>query len=490
MTLIEKENKDLRAENFILKEENAQLKKLLFTSKREGFKSVENPQQTSLFEIENPPQQEIVEEEKVVKKRKTKIRTGIKRNVFPVNIPREEIRIEPTGDLKNLVQIGEDITELLAYKSAEFYVKKMIRPRYANQTNSEAGILQAPIPARTVPKGMVDESLVVQIIIEKILFHTPIYRFAKKLKQADINFISQNNLHNWFHAGAESLKPLYNLLIEDILNQGYIQADETPITVLAKNKLKSSHRGYIWAFHAPEIKAVVFNYEASRGKAAADKVLEYFKRGILQVDGYSVYEKFGQQKDIQLIYCLAHGRRKFFDAKQSDPERANFFLEKVQQLYQIERQAREDELDAEKRLLLRQEQAVPILKELETWLIEQQANRNLLPKSLIRKAIEYNLKRWKGLSAYAENGRLEIDNNLIENTIRPIALGRKNYLFAGSDDAAQNLAVLYSIVGSCEKNNINVAKYLNWVLRKIAVTKVTPDAIEWLPHRIDPKLIE
>lgn len=489
MTVIEKENARLRDENFELKQENAQLKKLLFGSKREGFKGVDNPQQTSLFDEEAASEQ--VEEQlevKVKKSKSVKKRAGIKRNEFPASIRRQEIRLEPTKDISDLTKIGEDITELLGYKPAELFVKKIVRPRYVNKQDEDQGVFQASIPPRTVPKGIVDDSLIVQLIVEKILFHTPIYRFVKKLKQAGIDGIRQNNLHNWFHAGAQSLVPLYHLLVEDILATRYIQADETPITVLAKNKINASHRGYMWAFHAPELRAVAFNYEPSRSTQAAKQVLDQFS-GTLQVDGYTAYEKIGQRSDIQLTYCMAHARRKFFDAQQTDPSRATYFLENIQQLYEIERQARDLNLDAEKRRSLRQDQAIPILKKLEAWLVEQHSDRTLVPKSPIRKAIDYALSRWKGLSAYAQNGRLEIDNNLIENTIRPIALGRKNYLFAGSHDAAQNLAVLYSIVGTCEKNNINVAHYLNWVLHKIANHKVTPQAKLWLPHRIDPKIL-
>ena len=186
---------------------------------------------------------------------------------------------------------------------------------------------------------------------------------------------------------------------------------------------------------------------------------------------------------------MAHGRRKFYEAKESEPDLAHFFLNKVQQLYKIEAIAREKGMNHEQRLKLRQEKAVPILKELKLWLMDKAADRMLLPKSKIRRAIEYNLSLWDGLMAYAHDGKLEIDNNLVENTIRPVALGRKNYLFAGSHNAAQNLAILYSIVGTCEKNDINVYQYFNWLLPKIAQEKITPDAVDWLPHHIDPAIL-
>ena len=489
MTAIQKENEELKTENFLLKEENAQLKKLLFSSKRERFQGVENPQQTQLFD--HPEQREPLQEEKQVvvkKKKKATNRKGVKRNDFPAGLRREEVVILPQGNLEGFTQIGEDITEILAYTQADFYVKKIIRPRLVDKKEEDNGVLQALVPPRIVPAGMVDESLIAQIIVEKIQFHTPIHRFVKKMKQAGVGFIKANNLHNWFHTGAHSLLPLYHLLIKDILTQGYIQGDETPIPVLSKNKPGATHRGYMWAFHSPDIKAVAFNYDPSRSTQAAQIILDDFS-GILQTDGYTVYENIAKREDIELIYCMAHARRKFFDAQQTNSSLAQYFLNRLQVLYEIERQARDGKYAFDQRLQLRQDKAVPILRELEQWLIEQHADKTLLPKSLIRKAIDYSLSRWKGLMAYAHNGRLEIDNNLVENTIRPIALGRKNYMFAGSHDAAQNLAVLYSIIGTCEKNNINAHQYLHWLLRKVATCKITPQALNWLPHHIDPQIL-
>jgi len=378
---------------------------------------------------------------------------------------------------------------LLVYRRASMQVKQIIRPRMVDKTNEELGVLQAPIPPRLVPRGMVDESLIAEMISEKIQFHTPIHRFSKKLKQSGIKCISENNLYNWFHRGAEALIPIYNLLVADIVAQSYIQGDETGMPVLSKNKKGAAHRGQMWAFMAPTIKAIAFNYEPTRSAKSACVILENYQ-GILQVDGYSAYETVAKTRPIDLIYCMAHSRRKFFEAKDTAPQIANYFLKQVQILYQIEQRCRDEDLNFEQRLKLRQQKALPILQELKEWLAEQVNKPDLLPKSQIYKALKYTDPRWKGLSAYAHDGRLEIDNNWVENTIRPIALGRKNYMFAGSDQAAQNLAVLYSLVNTCRKNDINVFNYLHWLLKKVAAHKVTPQAVEWLPHRIDRKILE
>ena len=488
---LQRQYETLRDENILLKEENAQLKKMIFGAKRERFEATQNPLQAKLFEQQEEEHPLVEQAVKPVNRKSGKLsRKGIKRNRFPQNLKRETTTLLPLNvSTSELTQIGEDVTELLAYRPASLYVKEIIRPRLVDKKEEDKGVFQAPIPPRIVPKGMVDESLIAQIINEKIQYHTPIHRFAKKLKQAGVNFITENNLHNWFHTGASSLQPLYDLLIEDILAQGYLQGDETRMIVLAKNKPGAAHRGQMWAFMAPTIKAVVFNYEPSRSTESARVILDNFS-GKLQVDGYVVYETIGKRQDINLSYCMAHSRRKFYDAKDTAPEIANYFLSQVQILYHIEQQCRDQNFTTQQRLYIRQEKAVPILKALEKWLTQQYADRTILPKSLIRKAIDYALTRWKGLSAYAHDGELEIDNNLVENTIRPIALGRKNYMFAGSHQAAQNLAVLYSIIGTCLKNNINVYTYLHWVLKKVAANKITPQAVDWLPHRIDPEILK
>lgn len=239
----------------------------------------------------------------------------------------------------------------------------------------------------------------------------------------------------------------------------------------------------MWVINQPQLQAVLFEYHPSRSANAAKELLEGFK-GTLQVDGYSSYETIAKQLPVILIFCMAHARRKFYDAQNTDPPRAAYFLSRLQQLYQIERQAKEEKLTDNERLELRQQNALPILNELGQWLKDQLVNTEVLPQSPIGKAIAYALQRWEGLCAYAYDGQLEIDNNLVENRIRPVALGRKNYLFAASDEYAQHLACLYSIIGTAEKYGLNMQRYITWLLRQVATNKITTKAIEWLPHRM------
>lgn len=486
------QNQELKQEIFLLKQELAQLKKLIFGAKRERFVAEQDPNQGLLFETEKAEEEPVVEvvEKQEGSPKKKKRKKGIKRNTFPEHLTRQSEVIEAPGvDLETTIKIGEDITEILAYNPGSIHVKQIIRPRRVEKGNEDAGVQQANIPARLIPKGMVDESLIAHLIVEKILFHTPVYRFRKKLKQAGITFISEQNLYHWFHSAAAQLMPLYHLFKADLVAQNYLQCDETRIQVLSKNKPGASARGQMWVMNQPQLQAVLFEYHPSRAAHAAKELLDGFQ-GTLQVDGYASYESIEQIMDIVLVFCMAHARRKFFDAKNTDPPRAEHFLQRVQQLYKIEEKARKDQLNQEQRRALRQEKALPILDELGQWLKDQLVNHEVLPQSPIGKAIAYSLKRWKGLSAYAHDGQLEIDNNLVENRIRPIALGRKNYLFAGSDEYAEHLACLYSIIGTADKYGLNMQRYMEWLLRQVAANKITPDTIEWLPHRMSEQRLK
>lgn len=466
----------------------AQLQKLIYGARRERFVPDQDPAQGQLFgaaEQEHSPIREASTKETAPPKTSGR-RSAPKRNTFPQKLKREKETLLPQGvDTQGLIQIGADITELLAYEPASLYVKQIIRPRFVDKQAEERGVFQHPVPARLIPQGMVDESLIAQLIVEKIQFHTPLYRFGKKLKQAGVDFVSGNNLNNWFHKAAQALLPVYHLLQEEMLAQPYNQADETPIPVLAQDKPGATHRGYMWALHNVAHKTVFFHYAPSRATAAAAELLQDYG-GILQTDGYEVYERLQKNKGFTLIHCMAHARRKFVEAQDMEPEKTAFFLQKVQTLYRIERKARDQQLDHPARYALRQKEALALLLELKDWL-KTQLETGLLPKSPFGKAVAYACKRWEGLMAYVHDGQLEIDNNLIENSIRPLALGRKNYLFAGSHDAAQSLACLYSIIGTAKQHGLNTHQYLTWLLRQVAQHKIDQQAINWLPHRMSPE---
>ena len=482
-----------------LKNEIASLRKMIYGAKREKFKSNQTLIHPSLFDdliseaasTENsttPPQSSSVTSQENAKAKQKK---KLGRNTFPAHIPREETLIEPSDiDTSKMECIGQDITELLAYVPGQLKVKKIIRPRYANKSQEQSPIHQAPIPDRLIPKGTVDESLIAHLMVEKICYHTPIHRLHKKIKQGGIHFLQDKTLHSWLHRGAEALMPLWHMLKQACLDTGYIQADESGFKVLNKNKVGSSHRGQMWVIYQPKLKICYFQYDPSRSQQAAQALIPSSFKGTIQSDGYQAYEYLKKTNPCDLIYCMAHGRRKFIIAQEAGYELAHYYLQEAQKLYNIERQAREHKLNPQDRQALRQTLAVPILQRLHEWLKQKADDPKVLPGSPLGKAINYNLKRWKGLMAYAYDGRLEIDNNLIENQIRPLALGRKNYLFAKTNDTAQNLAVLYSIIGSAKMHDLQVEPYIEWLLRKTVHHKIDDSARNWLPHQLSPDLIQ
>ena len=256
----------------------------------------------------------------------------------------------------------------------------------------------------------------------------------------------------------------------------YIQVDETPIPVLEKGK-KQTHRGYYWVYYNPITRHVFFDYREGRGREGPEETLKNFN-GYIQTDGYAVYERLNGLGTTTLLCCMAHARRYFEKALDNDQPRASHFLQQVQTLYQLERQWREGMLSAEQIQKKRFLQSKPILDELQGWLTT--SSKEVLPKSTIGKAIDYSLQRWEKLTGYINDGRLQIDNNLVENQIRPVAIGRKNYLFAGSHEAAQRSAKFYSILGTLKAHSLDPFEYLNDVFERLPQTTIN-NINEFLP---------
>jgi len=262
--------------------------------------------------------------------------------------------------------------------------------------------------------------------------------------------LSDSTLNGWFNAATDLLEPLYDTLQKLVLNSKYIQADESPIGVQDSHKKGTLQSGYQWVYRTPIERMVLFKYHHSRERKAPESMLQTFS-GTLQTDGYQAYINMKTKGNIILLACMAHARRYFEKALDNDKKRAEYVLAQMQRFYEIERKTREREINFETRKRYRQLFAKPVLLELEKWLSENISQT--LPKSAIGKAIAYTLNLWPKLKAYIDDGKYEIDNNLIENAIRPLALGRKNYLFAGSHKAAQRAAMMYSFFATCNMQN-------------------------------------
>lgn len=454
----------LTADNLYLKHELEKLKRMLFGAKSERFISDAHPSQLTLGLGVDPIVAPEPEKETITYERQKPVENKEavhSRQPLPAHLPRQEVILEPDNKEEGAKRIGEEVTEALEYTPGQLYVKRYVRPKYVQP--QEKGIVIAELPTLPIPKGNAGASLISHITVSKFVDHLPFYRQVQMFKRLDIT-IAESTINDWFKGGCQALEPLYEELIKKIKQKDYLQADETPLAVLDKDHPGATHQGYHWVYHSPPEKLVCFDYQKGRGKEGPHNFLKGFK-GILQTDGYSVYGTFEGHTDITLLACMAHARRKFDEALKNDKDRASFFLNRVQELYAIERQCREEKYTYEKRKVIRQEKALPIMRELEKWLKENITQ--VLPKSAIGSAIGYTLALWHRLKRYLEDGKCEIDNNLIENSIRPVALGRKNYLFAGSHDGAKRAAMIYSFLGTCKINNVNPEEWLTDVLNRI-----------------------
>jgi transposase len=451
-----------------LRHELDQLKKMIFGSKQERFipGQATDPTQLSMgLPAEQVAASLLFKAKKIEYTRvgsvpSNSVTTHQGRMKLPDHLERKEILVDVAGK-EGCREIGREITEELEYEPGRLYVNRYIRPKYVSPDNMT--ILVAPLPERPLPKAIAGPGLLAQIIIDKYIDHLPLHRQQQRFSREKIN-IPYSTLTDWVGNTCGLITPLYEALKKEVLASDYLHADETPIKVLDKDKKGETHRGYFWVYHNSLQDMVLFDYQPGRSREEPSELLKDF-RGHLQTDGYAAYNIFDTPKDVTLLHCMAHARRKFVEASANDQVRAEYVLEQIQQLYAIERKAADEQLSEADTLQLRQEKALPILESLGKWM--EQAYTEVLPKSAIGVALAYSIQRWPRLMIYATDGKLNIDNNPVENCIRPVAIGRKNYLFAGSHEAAQRSAMLYSLLGICKLHDINPFTWLKNVLEVI-----------------------
>ena len=420
----------------------------------------------------------IVEEIRIeAHKRRAKKHQNIsrpKRQEIPAGIERRIRVIEPEGiNLDELVKIGEDIREILQYIPGQFYVDRIIRPIYKARCQPRDAIstslFQAPVIESFIPKSYAGNTLLTQLIISKYVDHLPVYRQLEIFNRHGIK-LPASTISGWMQEVAAQLYPLYAKLAQQVLQSDYLQIDETTLPVIDNEKNRAV-KGYVWAVMDMVKQQMFFHYDkGSRSQKTLVSLLRNY-RGAIQSDGYEAYSIYENKEGVLLLGCWAHARRKFENALKEDAIKANKALDYISLLYQIEANLKEKALPPEEITLERKRLSYPILKDFEQWMLDISAE--LLPKSLMGKAVSYTFSIYHRLVRYVSNGRYRIDCNPIENAIRPLALGRKNYLFCGNHNTAEDTALFYSFLGSCKLHGINPEEWFLDILDKIKDYKAT-----------------
>ena len=416
-----------------------------------------------------------------------------KRQALPAHLPREEVIIDLAEaekvcekDGSPLKSIGDDISEQLDYVPATVKVIRTIRKKYACPY-CEDSIKQATLPEKILPKSNAAPGLLATIAVSKYVDALPLYRLEQMFKRLDID-LPRQTMARWMIALSEKLQPLYNLMEEDLLASDYVCCDETRVQVLNEKGKTAQSLSYMWvrSRHGPGINPIVlFDYDPTRSKEVPKRLLEGFT-GYLQVDGYAGYDEVCQREGVTRLGCMAHVRRKFFEAHKAGNKpggEANQVLQWIGKLYKIEETIQDKSIDDRKAIRLKQ--AISILDELKAFLDTHQ--NKYPPQSLMGKAIGYAHNQWVHVLTYLQDGRLSIDNNFTENRIRPFAVGRKNWLFSDSVAGAEASAMLYSILQTARGNGLEPYAYMHHLFTELPKAKTAEAIDKLLPHKIDPK---
>jgi transposase len=462
-----------------LKEEYLALKRLLFGPRRERLP--EAPGQGHLFDTvpmaRTPPEPDASDPSEPAPAKHCK---GHGRRPIGDHLPRrdvlhdvlEEDRTCACGRAKT--KIGEDVTEQLDYIPGKIEVLRHTYPKYACSCCKD-GVSTAPTASGPIAGGLAAPGLLAFVAVSKFVEHMPLYRQQDELARANV-LISRSTLCGWLEQCAQLFKPLVELMHKEVLKSEVIQGDETPVPVLDRSR-DSTRQGYIWTTIGDRAHPyTTFHYTDSRSRDGPAEFLKGYA-GYLQTDAYASYESVVKKSagKIMAVGCWAHVRREFFDARHNQPREVHYVLGLVAQLYDVEDEVR-GRSDQE-RLAARQERSLPVLKRLEEYLREQKGLA--LPKSQFGKSINYALNQWEALLLYASDGRLEIDNNSSERTLRPCAIGRKNWMFFGSDRGGETAAILMSVLGGAKRHGIEPFEYVRQLL--IALSSADVDLRSLLP---------
>jgi transposase len=407
---------------------------------------------------------------------------------LPENLPVVEEIIEPEP-VKTAPQdwrcIGQEVSEQLDYEPARFLRRRTIRKKYVPRTDPDSAPVIALLPERLLDRSLPAPGLIAAILVGKYCDHLPLYRQEQIFLRRHQVHLPRQTLARWVALAADWLKPIYENIRTGVLAGGYVQVDETPVEYLAPGHGQTK-QGYLWTGHRPG-GDVFFRWETSRAAACLENIVPVDFTGTVQCDGYAAYRSFanGRGDTIELAGCWAHVRRKFYEAIESAPQTTGWILRQIQHLYRVEAELRESRLGGagpQLRAAVRAHQSHPIVARLERVLIQLKTRRRHLPQSLLGTAMDYALGQWRTLEVYLNDGRVEIDNNLVENAIRPTAIGKKNWLFIGQAEAGERSAIIYTVIESCRRRGLNPYTYLREVLARLPrmtnrqIPEVTPAA--------------
>ena len=459
-----------------LKHELTQLKRMIFGQKRERFvPSVPEEQMTleGLFEVADAKIPGFAEsKEKITYERRKPVK-GHGRKPIPDDLHREKHILDVPESEKTCPccgaekkKIGEETTEELEYKPAVLFVNQFIRPKYACPRCPDNGITTAALPERPIDKGIAGPGLLSYIIVSKHVDHLPLYRLEQMFKRYNIH-INRSTMDGWIEKICFNLEAVYREMHRQLVTDSFlIQGDETTLKIQDETVKDKCALGYLWPY-VGDGKLAVFEFIDSRAREGPTDFLSGFTGRYLMSDGYAGYNDVISKNNLRHLMCWAHARRKFFEVKELDLPFVEKVLSLISELYAVERPPDEKQkLSPHQRHDLRQLKSKLVLDTIKSLL--ENPGETILPKNKISEAIAYTLNHWQQLTRFLEDGRLPLDNNLVENTIRPVALGRKNWLFAGSYEGAKRLAILYSLVATCKLNDINPYEYFYEILPKLA----------------------
>jgi transposase len=392
---------------------------------------------------------------------------GHGRSRLPVNLPRHRTEYHPAPTDQtcrechsSLRRIGEEVTEQLEYVPASLFIREHARIKYACP-HCEGNVVIGSLPLQPIAKGLPGPGLLAHVVTSKYADHLPLNRLEGIFQRHGLE-LSRKTLCDWVGASATLLAPVVEVMKAEVLASRKIHTDDTTVPVLERGR-DSTRTGRLWVYVGDEEhEHIVFDYTPDRSRDGPLRFLAGYK-GYLQADAYGGYDALYAGQEVLEVACWAHARRKFFDALKSDSPRASMALAFIRHLYAIEKQARSG--DSEQRRTLRASEAQPVLDRFQAWL--NQEVKTALPKSPLGQAIAYTQSQWKALTRYVEDGILEIDNNRAERALRRIAIGRKNWMFAGNDEGGRRAAILYSLVASCASLKVNPYAYLRDVLERL-----------------------